>query len=356
VGGGNNHKLKYWPLQAIGWGCFILFNFILNISGAQEIENHFIKIFLFVLIGILLTHLMRYFILRNEIVKKSYTVQIISFISLSILFSVLLSIIQISTHIIFGLSLRSYGEKTTISLIFIMGVYSFFVYAPWNSLYFLFHYVEKSDDHQLEKIRLEYTVKDLELKNINSYISPHFIFNALNSIRALINEDPAKARDAVTSLASILRNSLQLKKHDVVALETELETVRDYLALQHIRFENRLKVEYDIDPSTLAVPVPILMLQTLVENAIKHGISRQVKGGLIRISSMLNQQYLELVVQNTGRLNSNLQQSGFGWSSTSARLALLFGEEASLQMRTTRDKLVEVTVKIPVRMATPALA
>ena len=131
-------------------------------------------------------------------------------------------------------------------------------------------------------MKLEALVKELELKTIKSHINPHFIFNALNSIRALIDENPSRASNAITELSNILRSSMQAEKLETVPFEKELNIVKDYLALEHIRFEDRLKIEYEIDEDTLDQPVP-MMLQTLVENAIKHGIGKQINGGVVKI-------------------------------------------------------------------------
>ena len=136
----------------------------------------------------------------------------------------------------------------------------------------------KNQEGKLDKIRLESLVKELELKTIKSHINPHFIFNALNSIRALVDENPERARTAITELSNILRSSMQAEKIEMAPLERELNIVKDYLELEHIRFEDRLMVEYDIDEDTLDQEIPPMMLQTLVENAIKHGISKQISG------------------------------------------------------------------------------
>src|SRR6202167_2138410 len=159
---------------------------------------------------------------------------------------------------------------------------------------------------------METLVKELELKTIKSHINPHFIFNALNSIRALIDENPNRARTAITELSNILRSSMQAEKLETVPFEKELNIVKDYLALEHIRFEDRLNVEYDIDEDTLDQPVPPMMLQTLVENAIKHGISRQVDGGKVKIVSVFKNKFHELLIVNTGVLNGNRNVDGFG--------------------------------------------
>jgi LytS/YehU family sensor histidine kinase len=195
---------------------------------------------------------------------------------------------------------------------------------------------------------LESLVKELELKTIKSHINPHFIFNALNSIRALIDENPSRARDAITELSNILRSSMQSENLETVTLERELSIVKDYLALEHIRFEDRLRVEYDIDEDTLDQPIPPMMLQTLVENAIKHGISRYEGGGVVKIISDFRDNKHELIVRNTGKLNGGMNKEGFGLTSTASRLGLLFGDKASFEINETNGNMVEAKVRIPV--------
>ena len=134
---------------------------------------------------------------------------------------------------------------------------------PWTLIYYFFHYIEKSRKQQLDTLKLEALVKELELKTIKSHINPHFIFNALNSIRALIDENPLRARTAITELSNILRSSMQTEKQETVFFEKELNIVKDYLALEHIRFEDRLQVQYEIAENTLMQPIPPMMLQTL---------------------------------------------------------------------------------------------
>lgn len=199
----------------------------------------------------------------------------------------------------------------------------------------------------MDTIKLEALVKSLELKTIKANINPHFIFNALNGIRALIDEDPARARKAVTELSNILRSSLNAEKGETVSLEDELKIVKDYLALENMRFEDRLKIEYEIDDDTLDQQVPPMMLQTLVENAIKHGISKNVRGGMVRIISDFTGNFHELAVQNTGHLNGGLSHQGFGLSSTQDRLSLLYGEKAKFEIKQINPDLVEAKVLIP---------
>jgi LytS/YehU family sensor histidine kinase len=219
---------------------------------------------------------------------------------------------------------------------------------PWTLIYYFYHYIENSRKQQLDTLKLEALVKELELKTIKSHINPHFIFNALNSIRALIDENPTRARTAVTELSNILRSSMQAEKLETVTFEKELNIVKDYLALEHIRFEDRLQVEYEIDEDTLDQPIPPMMLQTLVENAIKHGISRQVDGGKVKIVSDFKGDYHELLIVNTGVLNGSRNGDGFGLASTKNRLQILFGQKANFDIREINGNTVQARVLIPV--------
>jgi LytS/YehU family sensor histidine kinase len=223
--------------------------------------------------------------------------------------------------------------------------------VPWTLIYYFYHYIESSRKQQLDTLKLEALVKELELKTIKAHINPHFIFNALNSIRALIDENPVRARAAVTELSNILRSSMQAEKLETVTFEKELNIVKDYLALEYIRFEDRLQVEYDIDEDTLDQPIPPMMLQTLVENAIKHGISRQVDGGKVKIVSDFKDSFHELVILNTGRLNGSRNADGFGLASTKNRLQLLFGQKANFDIREVNGNTVEARVLIPVDLS-----
>jgi LytS/YehU family sensor histidine kinase len=242
---------------------------------------------------------------------------------------------------------KEIGNKSRWLLALYIGFSFFMLIVIWNLIYFMYHYVTKSRKQQLDTLQLEALVKELELQTIKAHINPHFIFNALNSIRALIDENPDRARTAVTELSNILRSSLKAEKGETVSFVDELKIVKDYLALENMRFEDRLKVEFDIDDDTLDQQVPPMMLQTLVENAIKHGISKQIHGGVVKVISDFKDDYHRLAVQNTGHLNGNLKKTGFGLSSTQDRLHLLYGDKARFQIRQINPALVEARVLIP---------
>jgi sensor histidine kinase YesM len=340
---------NYWLCQICGWGglcglstlfSFYIFRENINIDLIQ-------KIVVMVCGGILSTHLLREYIKRKKWMLLPNE-QIFSRLVLAIIVTcVVYSLIVMSAWAIFQLPSTSDFDFFTR---FIANVISIgFLVIPWVLIYYFYHYIETNRRQQLDTLKLEALVKELELKTIKSHINPHFIFNALNSIRALIDENPGRARNAITELSNILRSSMQAEKLETVPFEKELNIVKDYLALEHIRFEDRLQIEYEIDDDTLDQPIPPMMLQTLVENAIKHGIGKQVNGGIVRVISDFKDEFHELIIQNTGHLNGyGNAGDGFGLASTKNRLHLLFGEKANFDIRQVNAELVEVRVLIPI--------
>jgi two-component system, LytTR family, sensor kinase len=353
-----NKKLRYWIFQLIGWGSFALINTFFAFSYGKLEVNFFYRAGIFLFLGITVSHIMRGIITRYGILQRALKKQVILFLCLTLGLALVSSFIRTEAVIRFnllgseeqGLLSRPHIEYWVNKLVVVLSSgFSFFIlFFIWNLIYFMYHYVTKSRKQQLDTLRLEALVKELELQTIKAHINPHFIFNSLNSIRALVDENPQRARRAVTELSNILRSSMQAEKMETVALEKELNIVKDYLALENMRFEDRLKVEYQIDEDTLDQPVPPMMLQTLVENAIKHGISKQITGGLVRVISDFKGDYHELVVVNTGQLNGKVNNEGFGLSSTTNRLSLLYGNKARFEIKQVNGSLVEAKVLIPV--------
>ena len=302
-----------------------------------------------ILSGLAFTHLLRELItrlkLRPPIEPKKWWLLVITVFSIVVLYNLADSAIVEWTK-----NYDPKSKKLSIEQRFLANlIFDSPLILLWIAIYYVWHYVELGTKNEIQKVRLESLVKELELKTIKSHINPHFIFNALNSIRALVDENPERARTAITELSNILRSSMQAEKMETVPFERELNIVKDYLALEHIRFEDRLMIEYDIDEDTLDQPVPPMMLQTLVENAIKHGIGKQKNGGVVKVISDYRDDHHELIVQNSGRLNDNGGNSdGFGINSTRNRLKLLFGGKATFDIHNTDDGMVEATVKMPV--------
>jgi len=347
---------RYWLFQLGGWGLFALVSIFFAFSfdrleSTQDRYMVFGRLSVFILSGIVFTHIMRYIILGLNVLQKRLERQLIYFLLITVCFSLAASTLENLLLIQFDLQNKNERDfKDNFFLLVMSGAFSLFIlFFIWNLIYFMYHFITKSRKQQLDTLKLEALVKELELKTIKAHINPHFIFNSLNGIRALVDENPGRARNAITELSNILRSSMQTDKLESVSLEKELSIVKDYLALENMRFEDRLKVEYEIDEDTLDQPVPPMMLQTLVENAIKHGISKQVSGGKIKIVSDFKDNYHELAVQNTGRLlNGTVKGEGFGLPSTLNRLSLLYGEKAKFSIQQLSNEIVEARVLLPV--------
>ncbi len=337
----------YWWLQIGGWGTMALILILISVLSGQRVDEHFfLGTFIKILVGIFVTHLFRLYIHRSGWLALPVEKALLRLAAGILILCLLFTIIRIS--IINWLDPSSINKKLEISTRFLLVTVENGLYIiPWTLIYYFFHYIQKTRNQELDTLKLEALVKELELKTIKSHINPHFIFNALNSIRALIDENPPRARTAITELSNILRSSMQTEKQETVYFEKELNIVKDYLALEHIRFEDRLNVQYEIAENTLMQPIPPMMLQTLVENAIKHGISKQVSGGTVTIISKMKARYHQLVIRNTGHLNKSGNEDGFGLESTRSRLHLLFGEQANFNIREINGNMVEAELHIP---------
>jgi two-component system LytT family sensor kinase len=220
--------------------------------------------------------------------------------------------------------------------------------AIWQLIYFFFQYSNKKLDMERENDRLERTIQETEGKVLRAQMNPHFVFNALNSVRALITEDPQKAKKGINQLSKLLRSSLLTERKKTIPLSEELDTVADYLALEKIRYEDRLTWKMDVDPACSKAQVPPMMLQTLVENAIKHGISHSVKGGTISIQAKKTVNQVHISVINPGQMKKEaLHTEGVGLENSKNRLNLLFGETAQLSIRPLDKNQVEASMVLP---------
>jgi len=337
---------KYWWCQIAGWAAYFVVNIFFAYSYLGSVDRSYtINLLLIIFFGLVATHALRGLLQRINWFQYSFESQMLLFFGLT----VGAGIIIYAGNISIGNLFRDQGQQRTFADLktFNFLIPIFLITAIWWLIYFVWHYIDRSRNTQVDKLKLESTVKELELKTIKSQLNPHFIFNALNSIRALVDENPQRARTAITELSNILRSSMQVEKAETVSLENELSIVKDYLALETIRFEERLKVEYDIDPETLELPIPPMMLQTLVENAIKHGISRIITGGTVLIGSHVKDMQHEITIENTGQLSASGPGFGFGIQSTRQRLSMLFGSRASFNIYNKDGKMVEVKVVMP---------
>ncbi len=207
---------------------------------------------------------------------------------------------------------------------------------------------------QLKSSELKAALATSQLNALKMQIHPHFLFNTLNSISALMHEDVKAADKMVARLGDFLRMTLENSGEREVSLKQEMDFVGRYLEIESVRFQDRLVVKMNIDPETLAARVPNLILQPIVENAIKHGISRQTKVGSLIISSERHGDRLQILVEDSGPglqpSNGNGKGSktgGIGFANTRARLAHLYAENHRFEIKNAVPHGVIVTLEIP---------
>ncbi len=292
-------KRIYWICQVGGWAALMFYElWVYTFEYGFSWEIFFFAI-ANILVCVLLTHFYRLIVRERNWVS----LPVVSFSSSGYIFGVICWGL-IMTLINFPIDLRTLHDVFSSEPYLFLGAWlswskSMFM---WVLSYTVYHYVENTRATEIEKILLKTSVKETEAKVLRSQLNPHFVFNALNSIRALISENPAKAQQGITQLSNILRNSLLADRRKTVELREELKTVEDYLGLEKVRYEDRLTADFHIDPKTLYLQVPPMMLQTLVENAIKHGVQKAVHGGFVQITSFLDNDYVHIHIRNTGVL------------------------------------------------------
>lgn len=336
----------YWVLQIFGWSAWLANDTFLYTRSFGWSLDWFVIADLNILIAIALTHNFRKLIKKYGWVELPINQVIPRILLMVSLMSIIITLINIPID---SYLLRDIEETDFWSFFTILQF--FFNWGKplmiWTLFYYASHYFERKSEVEVDKIRLESSVKETESKVLRAQMNPHFMFNALNSIRALILEDPDKAQKAVTQLSNILRSSLLADRRKTVSLSEEMRTVDDYLALEKIRYEERLQIRKNIYPETMTVQVPPMLLQTLVENAIKHGVSKPVKGGFVSIEAKVVGTNLVMIISNTGVLEST-ESEGFGLQNTAHRLELLFGSESKFKIYQSSKDVVAAEIIIPI--------
>ena len=224
---------------------------------------------------------------------------------------------------------------------------------------------------EAERWRLEASVRQAELRALQAQVDPHFLFNSLNSVRALVAERPERAQQAVTELAALLR--YRLTTGPTVALSGELAAVRTYLAVEEIRFEERLRWHVGAPGAAADLAVPPFVVQTLVENAVKHGVGESPTGGEVRVTVHAEPAGVRLTVENTGTLDpapgSSVEatrlrpprseataEAPVGLANARERLRLLVGDGATLRLEQASPDWVRAELFVPASVASAETA
>ena len=204
--------------------------------------------------------------------------------------------------------------------------------------------------------RAEVLAREAQLRALKAQVNPHFLFNTLHSIAELVHDNPARAETMIVRLSDFLRLTLDHVGTPEVPLSEELDFLRRYLEIEQMRFEDRLQVVWEIDDSLLSVRVPNLILQPIVENALKHGFSRNTAHGLLRISCLREEEKLAMKVFDSGpgpvravvKIAEPVRE-GVGLNNTRSRLERLYGGDHLISFRRPNEGGFEVAIRIPMR-------
>ncbi|HAS47147.1 MAG TPA: hypothetical protein DCS93_42080 [Microscillaceae bacterium] len=342
----------YWYCQGIGWTIYTFISFTFFTLAGSATTRLFIYYTIVSLTGFGLTHGYRYLIQRwgwtklnaGQITLRIFPASILLGISWFMIDSLAWLVLKMFTDNPTPMSFRlAFGVIFNTSVVALI----------WSLLYFGWHYFNNYKQAEIDHWRMASIAQEAQLAALKSQINPHFMFNALNNIRALILEDQHKAREMLTALSELMRYALNYSQAKQVSLEDEMYIVDSYLQLASIQFEDRLHFSKQIDDALMEVQIPPMLLQTLVENSIKHGIAHLPEGGEVKLSGSREANEVKLIIENTGQFRpqsptekGQSKNTGTGLKNATERLKMLYGELASIRL-TQQNNFVTATVTIP---------
>ncbi len=325
-------KRFYWPAQFLGWiaYCGLVILSVYTNNPDRVTSTFMLNILIVIVTGIFSTHMQRLVFVKLGWLELRLQKLLPRLIFSSLLTAIFISMIDMLSDVLTNIG---GDEPSTFSVSdIVVNVFSAMILVLfWNAIYFTFHFFQQSRKQEVSNLELKASNRESELKNLRSQLNPHFLFNSLNSIRALIDIEPSKAKISITTLSNLLRQSLELGKEHLVPLERELQLAKNYLELEKVRFEERLKVEWELTPGLETFQVPPFTLQMMVENAIKHGISNLKDGGEVIVSAEEDENYVYIQVTNSGTLKK-VVDLGVGIQNIKKRLLLQYGDKAEFTL------------------------
>jgi len=349
TGSAGGQSKGYWTCQLLGWGGYGLAYYLavlvpFHLTGPKQI----VADLAYCAAGLLGTHLLRSRIKPCGWIEIPYLRLIPRLLAGALLVGALQALALDGALALEGnFDWSRPGEGMAI-----VGVTTFFsalLVGLWMAVYFTVQAVRRRRTAELDALRAQVLLREAKLLSLQQQLNPHFLFNCLNSLRGMIDEDKVCAQEMVTRLAELLRSSLRQEQRNLISLEEELSTVNAYLELESMRFEDRLRIRRDIDSDAASALVPPMLLQGLVENALKHGIAELPDGGELEILIRRNRDRLQVDICNTGTLRS--EAAGIGMTNARERLRLLYREPAGLTLVEEPPGWVRATVSIPYQTA-----
>ncbi|MGJ8549709.1 sensor histidine kinase [Winogradskyella wichelsiae] len=344
---------KYWIINFFGWILFSLF--MLTIDKITYVQDASINKLYYLLsegvlcglLGFLLSFVILYFIENHFNIGNYSKVDVYK----------LIAVVVLTQFIYHGLlwpmlsipAFHFLNEHIDLTILQkLTNVPHFLVYfVVWLFVVLTFKLVYYINTIKVKQLELEANLKEAQLNTLKGQINPHFMFNSLNNIRGLMLEDADIARDMLTNLSETLRYSLTKSELNSISLEDELEMVENYIEISKIQFEDRLQFEMKTDEDALNEQIPPMIIQMLIENALKHGISNIKSGGKVHLSTLIIDRQLQIKVTNSGTLQKNENSTRLGIKNIEKRLELLYGKNATFTLEEINNTVV-ATIKMPI--------
>ena len=340
----------YWLCQLSGWSALALYqistSLFENPSHLPPPAVAVIEPLLSALYGLIVTHLLYRHMRRNTWLRKLGSKLAVRLTAAILLSAATLDALDMSSMYLLNRWFAFHLPFTRRIILLSLGSWIVITVA-WMALYLAIHELQRRRIQEVRGLRLEVIAQEAQLRGLRAQLNPHFFFNCLNSLREMIHENPQRADQMITQLSDLMRYAMQSNQADFVALASELQSVRDYLALETIRFEERLRVTWDIAAKSLQLRVPPMLLQTLVENALKHGIAPRPQGGEINIMARCDHSEVQLEVLSSGTIHGSHSNGGLGLRNAKERLHLLYGQRAEITLENAGDDHVRAMIKLP---------
>lgn len=328
----------YWIFQLAGWGFLPLFAFAM---GAATVRGMMWISLWGAVSGLIISDVWHRMLKRRVRDGERVTWKRVSAAIL------VLGTIHTAVQTVGYAVIKPFGEMHSIAWLPGALLSWWAVHMVWNIFYMAVLSLRRANRLEAESLRLEISAKDAELRALQAQVNPHFFFNSMNSVRALIYEEPDAAALMIDQLASVMRYALQSGQHDTVPLAAEIEAVQAYLAIEKIRFEERMRVSVEIGMGLELVRIPPMALQTLVENAVKYGVEASPTGSEIRIRAQrMDDGTVHIEIANLGAILPFANSTKVGLVNTRKRLALALGSNANLDL-TENSGWVRATMTLP---------
>jgi two-component system, LytTR family, sensor kinase len=338
---------SFWKIQIIGWGCFYLFELLESIheflTQRVHIDEETVPIVFMFLGSCALRPFCRWLLRQSQ-----------SWIAFELKAAAAAMVTSIPVACAACLVLQIFHPVPWHALVAVL-MWSFFILFIWCSLYFSIKQWQKSNEEKERLLRAESEVREARLLALRYQLNPHFLFNSLNAVSMLIlDENAPAARRMLAQIGDLLRTSLASEVTAEVALSQELAFTEGYLAIEQTRFGERLRIDITAPLETRDALVPNMLLQPLVENAVRYGVAPLVEGGWIAIKSSVQADRLRIVIGNSGRRGEGEHKKngiGIGLGNTEERLKTLYGTDFEFSLAWLEAGGCEVVLELPLRRA-----